>query len=307
MTTTPPQSQPFVTATQLVRDFPLVRQMADQGPVRITSHGRTEAIILSPQDYTALTTAKQTDNSLLEWKLSLVLDSIDIHILILDETMRIHRTNRFFAESFATPVEELIGKNAASLVNSPSDHFIVQRLAEVLASGQPEVIVVPSPQERGRILRVTMKPWPGGVALFAEDITEREQFRDRKIADDATDLSLESLGGIGIAHVQSNGTILMSSLALTHMVGSPTDSLVGARLQNLFDPACRTMVSDALKETSAESRCYDVRYLRQGVKLVSAMLSVTPYWTAEHHACAAVALHDPQYRKPDCGAQDEAA
>lgn len=307
MSANPSLPHASVTATQLVRDFPDARRLAESGPVRVTSHGRTDVVILSPRDYAALTTEKQTDESRLEWKLSLVLDSIETHVLILDENMCIQRTNRFFAESFAMPIEELIGKNAAALVNSPSDHFVVQRLSEVLASGQPEVIVVPSPHDQGRILRVTMKPWPGGVALFAQDITEREHFRDRKIADDATDFSLDSLGGVGIAHVQSNGTILMSSLALTHMVGSPADSLVGARLQNLFDPACRAIVSEALKATSSDSQCYDVRYLRQGVKLVPAMLSVTPYWTAEHHACAAVALHDPQYRKPDCNARDEAA
>jgi hypothetical protein len=165
-----------------------------------------------------------------------------------------------------------------------------------LVSGQPEVIVVPSSHRPDRTLRFTMKPWPQGVALFADDITEREAFRDGKIADDATDAALESLGGVGLAKVQSNGTILTPSTGLGQMVGSTVDTLTGARLQSLFDPRSRPLLAEALKGASSDSQRYEVHYLRHGVTITPAILSVAPYWTAEHHACAAVVLHDPQYR-----------
>lgn len=309
MSVNPSQPQSAVTATQLVRDFPEVRRLAERGPVRVTSHGRTDVVVLSPEQYAALTreTARPTEESRLEWKMSLILDSVETHVLILDEEMRIQRTNRFFTDAFATPPEDLIGKTLASLVEKPAEQFIVQRLSEVLRSGQPEVFVVPSPQHEGRIARVSMKPWPGGVALFAEDITEREAYRDKKIADDATDGSLDALGGLGLAQVQSNGAILSSSMALAHMVGSAPESLTGARLQNLFDPTSRSVVSDALKNTTSESQCHDVRYLRRGVEVVPALLSTTPYWTAEHHACVAVVLHDPAFTATSCDSATKAA
>jgi PAS domain S-box-containing protein len=307
MATVPQSTESSVTATQLVRDFPEARRLIDKGPVHVTSHGRTDVVMLSPQDYAALTDKQRPDASRIEWKLSLVLDSIDTHVVILDELLNIRRANRPFGEFLAMAADDLVGRNFASLATRPSDQFIIQRLTEVLRSGQPEVLVVPSSQDPTRIFRATMKPWPGGVALFAEDITERERSRDRKIADDATDAAADALGGIGFAQVQSNGTILSSTLALAHMLGSPADCLTGARLQNLLDPGCRSLVDDALKETSSDARCYQVRYLRQGVTLMPAALSVTPYWTAEHHACAAIALHDPHFAAQDCQAEDRAA
>lgn len=307
MSVNPIEAQSSVTATQLVRDFPEVRRLAEKGPVRVTSHGRTDVVILSPAQYAALSAERDKDHSRVDWKLSLVLDSIDTHVLILDEEMRIQRLNRYFSTDYATPPEYLIGRSISTLVEKPSDQFIVQRLGEVLRSGQPEVLVVPAPHREGRIMRVSMKPWPGGVAMFAEDITEREAIRDKKIADDAIDGALDALGGLGTANVQSNGMILSSSLALAHMVGSPANSLTGARLQNLFDPACRALIGEALADSSSESRCYDVRYLRQGVSVMPAVMSITPYWTAEHHACAAMVLHDPAFTITDCDSETKAA
>lgn len=307
MSAGPSQAQSSVTATQLVRDFPEVRRLAEKGPVRVTSHGRTDVVVLTPEQYAELTAGSQTDPSPLEWKLSLILDSIETHVLILDQDLRIKRVNRFFADTSSIPMDELIGRSLSTLIHKPSDQFILQRLNEVLRSGQPETFVVPSPQYEGRMIRVTMKTWPGGVALFAEDVTERETFRDKKIADHAIDASLDALGGLGVAQVQSNGTILSSSVALANMVGSPANTLTGARLQNLFDPGCRSVISDALKDGTSESRCYDVRYLRRGVEVVPAVLSVTPYWTAEHHACAAAVLHDPAFTITTCESKTRAA
>lgn len=300
-------SQPFATATQLVRDFPLVRRMTEQGPVRITSHGRTEAIMLSPQDYSHMSSGNFVDSERLEWKLSLVLDSIETHVLILDENLNIRRANRVAGETYAIPPEEMSGKPLSSFVATPTDQFVAQRLAEVLISGQPEITVVPSSHRPDRTIRYTMKPWPRGVALFADDITEREKSRDRKIADDATDAALEALGGMGTAHVQSNGTIISSSMGLCQMVGSSMETLAGARLQSLFDPRSRTILNEALRGTSSEGRCYDVHYLRNGVTITPAILSVAPYWTAEHHASAAIVLHDPHYKQPDCERDTRAA
>lgn len=303
----PSQSQPSATATQLVRDFPLVRRMTEQGAVRITSHGRTEAIMMSPDDFARLCTGHGVESNRVEATLSLVLDSIDTHILILDENLVIRRANRAACETYGIPMGEIVGKPVSTLVTRPTDRFLVQRLAEVLRSGQTETTIVPSSFRPERTIRFTMRPWPQGVALFADDVTEREAIRDRKIADDATDAALEALGGVGTAQVQSNGTIIVPSIGLGQMVGSTIETLTGTRLQNLFDPHSRTILNEALMGTSTEARRYDVHYLRNGVTVTPAVVSVVPYWTAEHHACAAVVLHDTQFGMPTCDRSDRAA
>lgn len=262
---------------------------------------------MSPQDFAGLAAGSGSDSERLEWKLSLILDTIETHVLILDDEMHIRRANRPLLEAFTITQEEIFGKHASILISNPTDQFVLQRLAEVLRSGQPETIIAPSSHRADRVIRYTMKPWPKGVALFSDDITEREKIRDRKIAENAVGAALDELGGVGFAHVQSNGTILDSSISLSHMVGSPSDALAGARLQSLFDPRSRTTVNEALKETGSSSLCYEVQYLRNGVNVTPAVISVTPYWTAEHHACAAVVLHDPNFSPPDCKVRDEAA
>lgn len=284
------QGHGSASATQLVRDFPAVRRMTEHGPVHITAHGRTEAVLISHADFELLATGTGLEDRQAEWKLSLTLESIESQVLIVDDDMVISGVNRAICQVFGMSAEEMVGKRVAELATNPTDLFIVRRMQEVLISGVPEVLVIPSVRRPDRTTRYNLKPWPGGAALFADDVTEREKMRDKAIADQATDCSLEALGGIGQAHVQSNGTIISSGAGLSKMVGSSANLLAGARLQSLFDPMSRSVVDKALIEKSTEARTYRVNFLRNGVSAVPAVLSVATYWTAEHHACASIIL-----------------
>lgn len=282
-----------VTATQLVRDFPQVRSMAENGPVNITSHGRTELVMLNPESYATMALCSGPDASVFDGNLSFILDSINTAVLIMDESLHIVGVNKTLHEAIGFDREILIGKHVSFLADTASGMFLVDRFAEVLRSGQPETLVMPTATRPGQTALMNIKPWQGGVVLFSEDVTERTKLRDRIVSEHAIDISLGGIQGLGIAYVQSSGEILSASLGLAHMTGSGAATLRGARFQTLLDPRQRSLIDDALNETLSQPKRFEVSYLRDGTTVTPASLMVTPYWTAEYRACAALVLHDP--------------
>lgn len=140
MTAIPPQEAFRATATQLVRDFPEVRRLVDRGPVQITSHGRTELVMLSPDHFAQIAEVGTTDSTRLEGKLAIILDTIETAVLIFDENLRVRRANRALCALLDTDEGRLIGLGAAELVTHPSHRYTIERLAEVQRSGHAEVL-----------------------------------------------------------------------------------------------------------------------------------------------------------------------
>lgn len=296
MTAIPSQEAFRATSTQLVRDFPEIRRLADRGPVQITSHGRTELVILNPDYFAQIVDVGAVDTARLEGKLAITLDTVDTAILIFDEDLRVRQANHALCALVDTDEAQLIGLPATALVTHPSHRYTIERMTEVLRSGHAEVITVPSARDAARTLQIQLKPWPNGVALFADDITDRMRFADLQAANSMMDRSLAALGGFGTAHVRSCGTILSSSAGLGQMAGVSQKALSGARLQSLLAPQARAIASEAFSKASEEPSRYAVDYLRDGVTAAPATMVVTSYWTAEHHACAAITLHDADWR-----------
>ncbi len=266
--------------------------MADQGPVQITSHGRTELVVLNPGHFAQIAGRRNDDANRLEGKLAIVLDAIDTAILLFDDNLCVRRANPAMCSLLDTDEDQLVGLPASSLVTHPSHRYTIDRLAEVYRSGHAEVVTAASARDVTRTLQIMLKPWPNGVALFADDITDRMRLGDMVVGESMMDQSLASMGGVGTAHVRSCGTILSGSLGLAQMVGTNPQALVGARLQNLLSPQSRIVVNEALLKASDGPSRYQIEYLKNGVSGASATVVVTPYWTAEYHACAAVALQD---------------
>lgn len=280
------------TATQLVRDFPEVRRLSERGPVQITSHGRTELVMLSPGQFAQMAGDLTGDAKRIESKLALVLDTIDTAVLIFDEHLYVRKANQAMCQLVDSHEASLTGLHASALVTHPSHRYTIDRLAEVHLSRCAETLTAASARDNSRTLQIRIKPWPNGVALFADDITDRMRFGDLVSANEMMDNSLACLGGIGTAHIRSCGTILSTSQGLVQMAGSSRSALIGARVQNLFASRSRIVVNDALLNQSAEPQRYQIDYLRNGVNPTPATMVVTSYWTAEHHACAVIALHD---------------
>lgn len=278
------------TATQLVRDFPEVRRLSERGPVQITSHGRTELIMLNPTQFARMSDSATSDTTRLDGKLSTILGAVDTAIVIFDEDLHVQRVNQAMCDLIDFDDASAIGLSAAAFIKNSSHRYVVERLAEVQKSGFGEMLTATSARGENRTLQIRIKPWPGGVALFADDITDRMKAADVTAANEAMQKAMASAKDIGTAHIRQCGTILSNCQGLAQMTGIPHRSLIGVRLQNLVTPQSRAVVSEALLNNSVEPQCYDVDYLKDGVASAPATLALLPYWTAEHHACTAAVL-----------------
>lgn len=263
--------------------------MADRGPVQITSHGRTELVMLNPHFFAQIA---DVDTARIEGKLAITLEAIETAVLIFDDDLHIRRANHALCALVDTDEAQLIGLHATALVSHPSHRYTIERLTAVLRSGHAEVITAVSARDATRTLQIQLRPWPKGVAMFADDITDRMRFADLQSATAMMDRSLGALGGIGTAQIKSCGTILAGSGGLAQMVGASPKALVGARLQTLLAPQSRSGASEAFLAAADEPRRHVVHYLRNGVTAATATMIVSSYWSGEHHACAAVTLHD---------------
>ena len=280
-----------LTSTQMVRDFPRLKQLASSGIVEVTNHGRPELVVMSYERYQHLGRSDEQTVNVLEAKLSIVLESIDTLIVILDHDLRIQRANSAMREAFNVDFGPIEGLRADELVRTPTDQFFLIRMRDVLNSGREEVLVMPAPHRPNRIFRYLIKPWPNGVALFGTDVTELNMARDRQVADVAIDYTLERVPGLGIGRIYQDGTFLSASRGLTQLLNIPRETLIGARLHTILDPQSRPVLNDALSEQNHRSMI-QVRYLRRGTEMAQATLIITPYWASNNRACAAIAFHD---------------
>ena len=289
-----PDEQTVVTATQLVRDFAQVRRMAESGPVHVSSHGHTELVVLGANIFDKFQSNNDPDVSRIEAKFETVMQSIETMVAILDQNLCIRRVNTAYLETLDVIETEIIGKSIEELATTPSDHFLIHRIGDVCRSGIAEVLTHPSWNRPGRTLRIKIRPWHMGVAIFSDDVTERVQARDRIGEDISLDHALSAIPGVGVAKVKSCGTILSGSIGLARMLGTSEAALVGMRVQQIFDPRSRLQVEDALTQSSMEPARCQVEYLRQGIDCAKCTLIVSPFWSSEHRASATMILHDPQ-------------
>lgn len=294
MTPTPIKSTFSVTATQLVRDLPGVRRLTEHAPVEITSHGHVELVVLNPQLFTQLSAAHPQEPGA-DWKIASILDTIDMQVLLLDADLNVTHASRAMLETRGMELDQVVGQPGAKLIRTVNERFVFERLSEVIRTGKSEVVVVPATARPDRTIRMTIKPWADGIALFAEDITDREEVRERRVSNQALDTALSEIGGVGVAHVEARGTIIRASQAFANLFGTEQEAMVGARVQNLFDLHSRSVVDEALTAQDSAVRSLEVRYLRDGVTAVPGRLALTPYWDAERHACAALVLIDPAW------------
>jgi len=112
-----------VSTTRLVRNLPGVKDLLDNGPA-VTSHGRTEFVVLSQADYERLNRLDGSNIDHLDTKLRLVLGSISTMIFVLNSDLRVRRANRSLCNYFERPPEDLVGKTILEISNSGTFQFV---------------------------------------------------------------------------------------------------------------------------------------------------------------------------------------
>ena len=289
MTKATPRS---VSSTQLVRDLPSVKQQLDQGPLRITSHGRDEFVILGNDDFARMQNLVGVDAKRLEGKLNTVMESVDTHILLLDRDLNVRRANRAFCDYFDYDVQSLIGSPVTNLLITPTDQYIFHRIRTVLESGAPERFELPSSHRLNRYFSHLITPWPNGVAYFALDVTDRTEARDLELANSAMQTAIRGLLGVAVANLDPQGRFVTTSASLQALLDSSAKQIQGTSVLSIIDPKYRSTVEEMLTFTDDPFKSVDIRYLYKGVDLHRARMSLSPYQTTHNNLEFAMALQD---------------
>lgn len=278
------------SATQLVRDLHSVKSMLPDGPVEITSHGRTEFVVLSKERYDSLSALTDTDADRLDSKLRLVLSTIPSMVIITDRKLNIRRANRAWCNFTEINEDEVIGRNLRDVEDTTNLQYICVRAMNVLASGQEESFELSSTKRPGRLLSFTIRPWPQGVAIFSYDRTDEGAAAERLMRDMAFDEALFQVGGYAFGSLDRNGRVTFATKSLAELLGADAQSLNSIALETVLSPQSRTQFRELLHKSPLDKSVLPVEYLHAGKDFTSGEMSIVPYSSVHGQECFAFAI-----------------
>ncbi len=231
---------------------------------------------MSVDEYNRLITLSGSDAERLDTKLRITFDTIATMVAVLNPDLTIRRVNRAFCNYLNEQENELVGRDFATVRSSPTLTFVASRAQAVLDTGREETFEIASEVRANRMLAVQMRPWPTGVVMFVNDITDRIENHDRKPRDVALDASLEKIGNVGISYMDARGEIQLASLSLAHAIGIGVEQLAGRSFLNTLVPTDRTDLADKLRIAKTPF-VMPVKLLYKGSEVYAATLSVVPF------------------------------
>lgn len=268
-----------ISATHAARNFSNVRRKARSGPVIISSHNKDRQVLIDYELYETLG-RRENDGAALERltaKLSLTLDSIDTYVCVLDTQCRIRRVNDALLAALGRDGAVLTNAPIEDIFTEPSFRYVIERIYEVVESQIAARFEQPSPLNPDRILSFRIKPWFGGVGVFADDVTEKAISREGKARARAMQNAVSAFGDVGYGTIDAAGTIVEAAEPLAGLIGAPADSLKGSKFVSLFAPASRSAVEAAIR-TANDCQMLDVELLVGGVRVQQARLALSAYW-----------------------------
>ncbi len=268
-----------ISATHAARNFSNVRRKARTGPVIISSHNKDRQVLIDFELYDWLSRREQVNGAAerLNAKLSITLDSIDTYVCILDRQCRVRRINDALLAGLGKDAVNLTGTAIEDLFTAPSFRYVIERIYEVLDSQVAARFEQPSPMSPDRTLSFRIKPWPGGVAIFADDVTEKAYARENKARAAALGTAVSAFGDMGYGTINAVGMIVEATPSFAYLVSAQVDSLKGSKFVSLFGPGSRGTVEAAMRMTG-ESQLLDVDLLVGGVRSQRAQLALSAYW-----------------------------
>lgn len=237
----------LATATNFVRHFGHYAASSLSKPVYIAQHGRIGWALLSAAEMTRLSGSEGEANPQ-DARFEILLDGISTIVMLVDTEFRITRMNfacrRHFqiAEVSASPISLI------ALLDENKRSFIGDVCARVLNSGDTETFDIDSVRFPGRTMHFQIMPFPAGLAILVDDVTQATQTRMASSAAAAADAAMDAMMLLGRGRVDIRGTISQVNSNLTALAESSAEKMTGLKLSALFEQASRTSVRDAMDE-----------------------------------------------------------
>jgi PAS domain-containing protein len=237
----------LATATDFVRHFGHYAASSRNKPVYIAQHGRVGWALLSAAQMTRLSETEGEATGQ-DARFDILLDSLSTIVVIVDTDLQITRMNCAGRRHFQVPE---IGPNPVSfwtLLNEHKRAFIGQVCTRVLNSGDPETFEIDSARYPGRTLQFQIMPFPSGLAILADVVTQATRSRQLSSAAAASDMAIDAATSLGRGRVDVRGTITHVNDNLTALAQSTAEKITGLRLSALFEQGSRNMVRDAMDD-----------------------------------------------------------
>jgi hypothetical protein len=269
-----------VPATKFVRDFANYARMAIDEPVHIFKHGRPTLSLVATNQLKGLLQPEDSSGSQrwLAAKLDIVLDHVRTLIVLVDEQFEVLRVNAAARTAFQLSDGNLRGISVQDLFHDPRQEFLVRAMQRVRDMGVAEHIEFDSFDPPVRSFQAYIRAFPGGFAMFAEDITHMVALRNADLIADAYAGLLEITPGIAFGTLDARGAISSASHSLSELVETHEHRLVGVRLTALCEIGFRGEVGDRVEALLSDVEPFSISLNLIGQsKSIPVVLSAYPH------------------------------
>ena len=243
-----PGATQTVTASTLVRQFGLWQDRAGKAPVYILHRGRPRLALTSIDLLEALCAPQQDGGD--ATMLDAMLDAVGEIVVIVDADMVVTHLSALARDYFGAAASRHLPLDR--LAPGPTADFLVETAQRVIARGTPEVIEIASSRRPGRRLSIAVKPWQGGAALFARDITIDEELKDAEGHVRALDQALATVEDAAAARINLRGYLESPTPSLAALTGIAVETLASVRFVTLLEVGSRVAVAEAIEAVIAD-------------------------------------------------------
>ncbi len=272
----PLPSATSVPATDLSRNFGLWQDRAATGPVFVTHHGRTRSVLLSAQDYARLGMPGPGDSR--DDRLVMALNQALDGFIAFDADRRMTMVNPVAAAHLRATPATLVGRTLTEVAPAFADTILLARLDRALGCGEASTLDLPSALYPDAVLRLRLRPYPGGAAIFFRNVADERRADEALAMAAARDQVMALLPGIGTGRLNLRGLLIGDSVGLAAMVGVAPERLTGIRLSDLVALDARYAVGEAVDAllSGGEARRIATRLLIEGGEERDSLLALAP-------------------------------
>jgi PAS domain-containing protein len=250
----------LATATDFVRHFGHYAASSLSKPVYIAQHGRVGWALLSAAQMTRLSESESETTSL-DARFDIMIDSISTIVILVDADFGITRMNCAGRRHFQVPDGGANPVNFRDLLHVNNRDFIGDFCTRVLNSGDSETFEIESARYPGQTLHFQILPFPSGLAILADVVTQATRIRQFTSAAAAAELAIDATDSLGRGRVDVRGTITTVNDNLVSLAKSTADKIMGLRLPALFEQGSRTVVRDALDGVLSSGKAFSLQAL----------------------------------------------
>ena len=268
-----------VLAAEISRNFGAWQDRASLGPVIVTHHGRPR-IVLLPIDQFEGATEKATscaETDLRAARVALLAEYISGGFIAFDKDRRITRVNTEAEIYLGKPASALLGKTTAEAGLSASEGPVAAAIDRVANGGDEVTIDAPSVTQPGRIQRVRVLPYPGGVATIFRNVAHeaKTDYEGHEMA--ALYAARDAHANIAVARLSLRGTFQNAEPGLARIVGLPPERLRGMKLTDLLIVKDRGRIADEIDAVlNGETRRFPARLIKEGGDEVGLCIAIAP-------------------------------